>query len=248
MSEARWLQSTQPYELLRMAHKVAPSRQLQLVAMNTFQLLDAALTEHQRTRVREMERLVWQNAVDAELQAQFQQHYQNILVETQAWQQQHPRQSTVYDDAERLTEAVVMAQAAMISAPVDSALYRVIDWVRAYASRKAGPGLARPAIRQVNAKIVALFHEVIGNPFLKRVVVGPRSTTPPTSWQLRISETAEAMARGIVIQQAFDRMPILADVLEEDGCRDTDLLDHLRSPDAVHRAGCWALDVVLQLR
>jgi hypothetical protein len=246
MSEARWFQSTHPNELLRMARKVASSRQLQLVAMNAFQLLDAALTEHQRGRVQELERVVWQNATHTELQAQFQQHYQAILVETQVWQ--HFTTETMPDDEYRISETIIMAQAAMIGAPVDSALYRVIDWVKAHATREAGPGLARPAIRQVNAKLVGIFHEVMGNPFATRVAIGPRSATSTVGWQLRISETAEAMARGIVAQRAFDRMPILADVLEEDGCRDMVLLDHLRSPDTTHRAGCWALDVVLGVK
>ena len=247
MSEARWQQSTQPYELLRIARKVASSRQLQLVAMNAFGLLEAALEEHQRIRVKEMARVVWQNATHLELQAQFNQHYQHILEETQAWQQRFTTGNPM-DADQRLTETIVMSQAAMIGAPVDIALYRVIDWVTAHAARSAGPGLARAARRETNRKLVAIFHEVLSNPFAGRVAVGPRSPAPPLNWQVGISETAEAMARGIVDQRAFDRMPILADVLEEDGCRDMELLEHLRSPDTTHLAGCWALDFVMQMK
>ena len=206
MSEARWLQSTQPYELLRMARKVASSRQFQLVAMNAFQLLDADMAEAQRVRVKEMERVVWQNATHTELQALFQQHYQHILEETQSWQQQFTA-NTSMDEEQRLTEAVIMSQAAMIGAPVDSALYRVIDWVTAYAAREAGPGLARPARKQINRKLVAIFHEVMGNPFSGRVAVGPRSSTPPLSWQVGISETAEAMVRGTQKALAMAELP-----------------------------------------
>jgi hypothetical protein len=247
MSEVRWLQSNQPYELLRIGRKVASSRQLQLIAMSAFQLLDASLTELQRKRVQGMESVVWQNATPIELQAQFNQHYQQILEETQAWQQQFTSGNAM-DDEQRLMETVIMSQAAMIGAPVDMALYRVIDWVTAHAAREAGPGLARAARKQFHRSMVAIFHEVLGNPFAGRVAVGPRSPVPPLSWQMCISETADAMARGIVAQRAFDRMPILADVLEEDGCRDLDLLGHLRSPEMTHLAGCWALDFVLQVR
>ncbi len=247
MSEARWLLSNHPYELLRIARKVASSRQLQLVAMNAFQLLDSVLDDRQRTRVKEMERVVWQNATQTVLQARFQQHYQHILEETQTWQQQVAANNDS-GEQDNLREPVYMTQAAMIGAPVDSALYRVIDWVTAYATREAGPGLARQARKQINRKLVSIFHEVMGNPFSARVAVGPRSLTPPLSWQVAISDMAEAMARGIVDQRAFDRMPILADVLEEDGCRDVELLEHLRTPDTVHLAGCWALDFVLQVR
>ena len=247
MSEARWFQSRQPYELWRMARKVASSRQLQLVAMNAFQLLDAVLEDHQRIRVQEMERVVWQNATHTELQARFQQHYQHILEETQSWVQQSTTNISTNNE-QRLMEAVVMSQAAMIGAPVDSALYRVIDWLKSYATRAAAPGMSRLANRQMDGKLVSIFREVLGNPFSARAAVGPRSITTALSWQVAISETAEAMARGIVDQRAFDRMPILADVLEEDGCRDAELLEHLRSAETVHLAGCWALDFVLQVR
>jgi hypothetical protein len=41
------------------------------------------------------------------------------------------------------------------------------------------------------------------------------------------------------------RLAILADALEEAGCQDNDLLQHLRSPGP-HVLGCWALDLILR--
>jgi hypothetical protein len=52
------------------------------------------------------------------------------------------------------------------------------------------------------------------------------------------------IARGIYDEKAFDRLPILADALEDAGCADPDLLGHLRSPGP-HVRGCWALDLIL---
>jgi hypothetical protein len=43
---------------------------------------------------------------------------------------------------------------------------------------------------------------------------------------------------------AFDRLPILADALEEAGCDEPALLAHCRS-DGPHVRGCWAVDLVL---
>ena len=40
------------------------------------------------------------------------------------------------------------------------------------------------------------------------------------------------------------RLAVLADALEEAGCRDADLLAHLRAPGP-HVRGCWALDLLL---
>jgi hypothetical protein len=43
---------------------------------------------------------------------------------------------------------------------------------------------------------------------------------------------------------AFDRLPVLADALEEAGCTNADILDHLRGPGP-HARGCWAVDLLL---
>jgi mannitol/fructose-specific phosphotransferase system IIA component (Ntr-type) len=49
------------------------------------------------------------------------------------------------------------------------------------------------------------------------------------------------LARGIRGERAFDRMPILADALEEAGCTDAEMLGHLGGPGP-HWLGCWALE------
>lgn len=40
------------------------------------------------------------------------------------------------------------------------------------------------------------------------------------------------------------RLAVLADMLEEAGCRDAEVLGHLRGPQAVHVRGCWCVDVL----
>ena len=57
------------------------------------------------------------------------------------------------------------------------------------------------------------------------------------------TETVVALATAIYAERAFDRMPILADALEEAGCDHPDLLAHCRGPGP-HARGCWALDLV----
>src|SRR5262249_36420153 len=49
------------------------------------------------------------------------------------------------------------------------------------------------------------------------------------------------LVRTIQAERAFDRLPILADALEEAGCADPILLEHFRYPGP-HRCGCWILD------
>ena len=52
------------------------------------------------------------------------------------------------------------------------------------------------------------------------------------------------LARGIRQDAAFDRLPILADALQEAGCDNDDILDHCRHSD-LHIRGRWVVDLVL---
>lgn len=53
-----------------------------------------------------------------------------------------------------------------------------------------------------------------------------------------------ALAFGIRADGAFDRMPILADALEEAGCDDLFMLNHCRYCER-HTPECWVLECVL---
>jgi hypothetical protein len=61
------------------------------------------------------------------------------------------------------------------------------------------------------------------------------------------------LARGIAAERACDRLPILADALQEvpsakregfAGCNDEDVLNHCRRAGP-HTRGCWAVDLIL---
>jgi hypothetical protein len=76
---------------------------------------------------------------------------------------------------------------------------------------------------------------------LVREIIGPwRKPRFLVRWR---SETVRLLAMGIATDQAFDRLPILADALEEAGCDNLDLLNHCRGPGP-HVRGCWVLDLV----
>lgn len=82
-------------------------------------------------------------------------------------------------------------------------------------------------------KQVALLRDIFGNPF--------RPITLAPSW---LTSTVLSLATGTYKEKAFDRLPILADALQDAGCDNADVLDHLRGPGP-HAKGCWALDLVL---
>jgi hypothetical protein len=52
------------------------------------------------------------------------------------------------------------------------------------------------------------------------------------------------LAESVSAERAFDRLPVLADLLEEAGATAAGLLAHLRGPGP-HTLGCHALDAVL---
>jgi hypothetical protein len=61
------------------------------------------------------------------------------------------------------------------------------------------------------------------------------------SWWL--TADVRALAEAAYADRAFDRLPILADALEEAGCTDRSMLDHCRQPGE-HVRGCWVVDLV----
>jgi hypothetical protein len=75
-----------------------------------------------------------------------------------------------------------------------------------------------------------LLRDMFGNPF-RPVALDP-------AW--RTSDVV-ALAQSIYDDRAFDRMPILADALEDAGCRDGNILAHCRQPGQ-HVRGCWVVD------
>jgi len=78
-----------------------------------------------------------------------------------------------------------------------------------------------------------LIRDIFGNPF--------RPVTADPRW---LTSTAVGVARAIYEERAFDRLPILADALEDAGCDNLDLLAHCRG-DGPHVRGCWVVDLVL---
>lgn len=58
------------------------------------------------------------------------------------------------------------------------------------------------------------------------------------------TETVQLLARGIAVHTAYDRLPVLADALEEAGCDLAPLLAHCRYCPT-HLPGCWAVDLTL---
>jgi hypothetical protein len=96
----------------------------------------------------------------------------------------------------------------------------------------ATDGNGRPSA-DAKPKMISFVRDIFGNPFR------PAKIAP--EW---LTSTVVALATGIYKERAFDRMPILADALQDAGCDNTDVLNHCRT-DAPHVRGCWVIDFLL---
>ncbi len=76
--------------------------------------------------------------------------------------------------------------------------------------------------------------DIFGNPF-RPVAVDP----------LWLTSDVLALAKGIYEERAFERMPILADALQDAGCNHDVVLKHCRDEKATHVRGCWVVDLLL---
>ena len=72
----------------------------------------------------------------------------------------------------------------------------------------------------------------------------PSSTLVDHTWLAWRDGTILKLAQAIYDDRAFDRLPVLADALEEAGCHDADILAHCRAPGP-HVRGCWVVDLLL---
>ena len=96
------------------------------------------------------------------------------------------------------------------------------------------------AVDTERAAQAALLRDIFGNPF--------RPVTPDPAWR---SPQVVALAQAAYDQRELPsgtldgaRLAVLADALEEAGCTNADLLDHLRGPGP-HVRGCWVVDLIL---
>jgi hypothetical protein len=90
---------------------------------------------------------------------------------------------------------------------------------------------AKAAERAEQARLV---REIFGNPF--------RPITFDPAWR---TDTVLTLARQMYESRDFSATPILADALQDTGCNDPELLNHLRAQNEAHFRGCWVVDRVL---
>lgn len=240
MTESDWLTTTtRPAEMLRHVRAKASARKLQLISCGCARLVSPLLSERQVETLSLVERYADGLCEPGEYIAARDECLQPLL-DLQAG-------AEMFTVSLRWLDAMQLMQAVMTDRVTEGAERAIQYAINAIRRWNYLQDVQHQFPKDISGRLCDLFREVIGNPFVERVVVGPgweRSGGVVAGWMTRVGETARLIAAGVQAEQAFDRLPILADALEDDGCTDAELLAHLRGPGP-HVRGCWAVDVVL---
>ena len=214
MTEEEYFTHADYRPALALHRKVTSFRKWRLFAVACCRLVWHLIPEESRRVVEVVERFIEREASDEEREA--------VRRTDIDFHREHPAVLAAYLSAEPTARIKTVAR------------HDVPTKCIAAASMEEGRAARATCIRD----IAGLVREVFGNPFLI-----PRPSCHPEwrSWQ---DATPLKLAQGSYDDRAFDRLPILSDALEEAGCTDAALLDHLRSPGP-HVRGCWALDLIL---
>jgi hypothetical protein len=106
--------------------------------------------------------------------------------------------------------------------------WRVVSVVTRDAASSTGQDEARAQAQ--------LLRDIVGNPFHPVLI--------HSGWLAWNDRVVPKLARTIYDEHTSDRLPILADALEEAGCDNADILNHLRGPGP-HVRGCLVVDLIL---
>ena len=152
-----------------------------------------------------------------------------------------PKPSAAAPGRERAVQAVgYLAEPWRWRHPQRQSRYASIDpagYPIAAVSRSAAEALAKVITwEEARGRQLLLLRDIDGNPF-RPAVIAPAWLVWNDSCALRIAQTAYR-------ERSFERLPILADALEEVGCDNADILNHCRS-GGEHVRGCWAVDLLI---
>jgi hypothetical protein len=101
-----------------------------------------------------------------------------------------------------------------------------------------GSGWDSAVLQAQRIAIAELVRDIFGNPIRPTPAI-------ESSWLAWKDGTVKRLAKSVYEEGTFDRMPVLADALEEAGCHDQNILEHCRQQGQTHVRGCWVVDLLL---
>ena len=243
MTEDDWLTCrTRPMEMFRFARTRAGRRKLHLLSCACCRLLWNEFPDWATEQICRSAILAAERYADGECSEQ---EFTDRINEVYTFE----RMIITRELADDLAQvATLYATFGTVARDVIQGLEETLQWINAHFSCSRGDDEPNVAIPLVREQICDRFREILGNPF-RLWTVNPSwlggGLTQPDGRVVPITSDVRNLAEMIDREQAFDRLPILADAVEEAGFDDRDLLDHLRVGNG-HFRGCWALDILLE--
>ena len=252
VTEADWLTCADPQKMLEFLRATVSDRKLRLFACACVRRVWHLLTdEESRHCVATAERFADGAATKAERHEAgraanrvVHSHYPVTTTTHQAWSETHgvgeaTELLRLWASFSAATAAAMLSSRKMTRHPLASSV--AIEAASAVWQATCPPKLERPWEKNRQAALVwsrerrtqcRLVRDIF-NPF-RPIRLNPTWQTPEVV----------SRAQAIYDDRAFDRLPILADALEEAGCHRPDILTHCRQPGE-HVRGCWVLDLLL---
>jgi hypothetical protein len=216
VTEAEWQKSLNGSAMMAVVSSKGSERLWRLLAVASVRRLhDRRLDPHGRRALDVAERVADGTSTEEEWQAA------RTLAAEAAHRAHYDEWVTEANENFRVTEAWTAADEARVAAEAVSNCL-----VQGFAVTHLHDRLLFPDV----------LREIIGNPFQWRIA--------DPAWCSRNNQAAQRLATAIYDDRTFERLPMLADALEDAGCTDAELLGHLRGPGS-HVRGCWAVDLVL---
>jgi hypothetical protein len=228
MNEAEWRACAEPQRMLEFLRGRASERKLRLFACACVRRVWHLLPDARSRRAVEVAERFADGEADAE------------MLRLAAIGAASVAEAGVNAAATPAEQAAASAAFAALNATGDAA--RAADYCGANAASAAyhaataadvpSAAAARAAERAAQAR---LLREVFGNPV--------RPARVHEGWLAWGGGTVPRLGAAVYEERAFERLPILADALEDAGCSDAELLAHCRSGSG-HVPGCWAVDLL----
>jgi len=236
MIESQWLSAnTRPLTMLAHIDRTAGTRKKLLIAVAGLRLVEELLPVEIRTAIDDIERSDESDDPPGVL-------YKS-LVQVRNYRRAHLVRGETWETWQTAAQYALIAA---LDPTVQPGNRRCFEWVIMARTHEAARGAKQTILGEIRSQLCNLIREIVGNPFQPWQVVpdflgGGR--VQPDGRTIQLSDSARSLAEQIHIDQAYDRLPILADALEESSVTDAAMLAHCRS-DAHHLRGCWALEVV----
>jgi hypothetical protein len=227
MTEAEWLDSSDPRPMVEFLQGGATIRKLQLFASACCRAVEHLWTDNLGLWVVE----VAEQDADGMATTEEVKRAMNRAIESYDCASDHVGYDSIPDDEREFAIDVVEALWAVMTTVCQGG----VEAARTVAAFDAiNPDNPRTEERR---QFSILLREMFG-PILFRPTAIDWSSI---AWN---NQVVAKLAIAIYNDRAFDRLPILADALEDAGCDNVDILAHCRGPGP-HVRGCWVVDLIL---